>query len=77
MIIELLFTLIFYLNVFHWKDTPDPQLTPFNIIEGQHLDYNQHFQVLFREYAQVYDSTDNTMQPRTIGAIALGPSGNA
>ena len=40
------------------------------------LDYDTHFQVIFGEYAQTYEGTDNTMQERTVRAIALGPSGN-
>jgi hypothetical protein len=27
-------------------------------------------------YAQVFEGTDNTMKERTVGAIALGPTGN-
>ena len=76
MIIELLMTVQFYLNAFHWDDGPDDRLSPYNIFEGQHLDYNNHFQVIFGEYTHVSDGTNNTMAPCTVGAITLDPSCN-
>ena len=40
------------------------------------LDYNLHFQVIFGEYAHTYEATTNTTKSRTVGALALGPTGN-
>jgi hypothetical protein len=53
-----------------------PFLSPMTILEGVVLDYNLHFQVIFGEYAQTYKVTTNNMKERTVGAIALGPTGN-
>ena len=41
------------------------------IVKGIVLDFNMYFKVIFSEFAQTYESTDNTMSPRTIDAIAL------
>ena len=77
MCIELVHTVIFYLNAFPWIYGPEKTLSPYTIVQGKHLNLNKHFQVMFGEYAQTYEGTDNTMEPRCVGAIALGPNGNA
>ena len=77
MAIELVNTCIFYINAFPWISGPEKTLSPFTIVQGRHLNYHKHFQVIFGEYAQTYEGTDNTMKARTVGAIALGPTGNA
>jgi hypothetical protein len=75
-IIHLLKTVMFYINAFVWKKGVSPFLSPMTILEGVVLDYNHHFQVIFGEYAHTYELTTNTMKRRTVGAIALGPTGN-
>ena len=77
MAIELVYTCIFYINAFPWVSGPEKTLSPFTIVQGRHLNYHKHFNVIFGEYAQTYEGTDNSMKSRTIGAIALGPTGNA
>eukprot|EP00536_Pseudo-nitzschia_multiseries_P017800 jgi/Psemu1/52590/gm1.52590_g len=52
------------------------ELSPTTIIKGIVLDHNIHFPVLFVKYAQTYKGTGNRMTERTIGAIALGPTGS-
>jgi hypothetical protein len=76
MVIHLLITVMFYINAFIWKKGVSPFLSPLTILEGVVLDYNLHFQVIFGEYAQTYEVTTNDMKRRTVGAIALGPTGN-
>eukprot|EP00536_Pseudo-nitzschia_multiseries_P010625 jgi/Psemu1/203784/e_gw1.332.17.1 len=76
MIIALAQCTVFYINAFPWPDGVSQELSPLTIVEGRTLLYNLHFQVIFGEYAQTYEGTDNTMNSRTVGAIALGPSGN-
>ena len=76
MLSHLIYTVIFYLNAFPWPAGVSQELSPCTIVEGITLTYAKHFQVIFGEYAQTYEGTDNTMKERTIGAIALGPSGN-
>eukprot|EP00536_Pseudo-nitzschia_multiseries_P000748 jgi/Psemu1/1685/gm1.1685_g len=52
------------------------ELSPTTIVKGRVSLFQRDFHVIFGEYAQTYEGTDNNMQPRTIGAIALGPIGN-
>ena len=77
MAIKLVYTCIFYINAFPWISGPEKTLSPFTIVQGRHLNYHKHFNVIFGEYAQTYKGTDNSMKSRTVGAIALGPTGNA
>ena len=76
MVIHMIITVVFYINAFVWRQGVSQFLTPMTIVEGVLLDYNLHFSVIFGEYAQVYEGTYNNMRLRTVGAIALGPSGN-
>ena len=46
------------------------------MVEGVALDYNLHFRVTFGEFLQTFEGRDNTMKPRTIDAIAMGPTVN-
>jgi hypothetical protein len=76
MLVATVTTNVFYINAFPWPQGVSQELSPYTIIEGVILDYDLHFQVIFGEYAQTYEGTDNTNKERTVGAIALGPSGN-
>jgi hypothetical protein len=76
MVLHLIKTVMFYINAFVWRRGVSQILSPGAILEGETLDYNVHFPVIFGEHAHVYDGTDNTMKARTTGAIALGPSSN-
>ena len=58
------------------KNGGSQYLCPMNLVTGVLLDFNKHFQVIFGEYAQTFEGSDNIMNKRTVGAIALGPSGN-
>ena len=51
-------------------------LSPLTFVGGVQLDYNKHFQVIFGEYAQTFEGSNNTIKERTIGAITLWTSGN-
>ena len=76
MIIQLMTTVIFYVNAFVWRQGVSQFLSPTTIVEGISLDFNKHFHVIFGEYVHTFEGTTNTMKDRTVGAIALGPSGN-
>jgi len=41
------------------------------------VDFTRHCRFQFGEYVQAHEEHDNTMAPRTIGALALHPTGNA
>eukprot|EP00957_Ditylum_brightwellii_P111094 8471518-Ditylum_brightwellii.AAC.1 len=51
-------------------------LSPRALITGKHIDYNHHVQLEFGEYVHTHESHGSDQQPRTVGAIALQPTGN-
>ena len=48
------------------------------IVTGETLDFKRHLCLQFGEHCQVHeeDTPRNSMNPRTQGAICMGPSGN-
>ena len=77
MVIHLMITVNFYMNAFVWRKGVSQKLHPMTIVKGLVPDFiNKHFYVLFGEYCNTYEGTTNTMELRTVGALALGPSGN-
>ena len=40
------------------------------------LDFTLHFRVTFSECTQMFEGSDNTMAPREVDTVALGPNGN-
>ena len=52
-------------------------LSPRAIVVGAAVDYENHCKIEFGTYVQTHEQHDNAMIPRTIGAIALRPSGNS
>ena len=46
------------------------------LVTGETLDFNRHCRFEFGEYVQCHEEHDNTMAPRTVGALALRPTGN-
>ena len=67
----------FWLNVYPPKDGVSRELNPRELITGIKIDFNKHIRAEFGEYVQVHEEHDNTMPPRTTGAIATKPTGNA
>ena len=53
-------------------------LSPKTIMSGETLDYKKHLSLQIGQYCQVHeeDTPRNSQNPRTKGAISLGPSGN-
>jgi hypothetical protein len=77
MVIELIYYCTFWLNAFPHPDGVSADLSPREIVSGLGLDFTKHCRIEFGAYAQVHEDHDNTMAPRTTGAIALRPTGNA
>ena len=77
LVIEMAKASIFWLNGMPPNDSFGNGLSPRTIVTGQKLDYNRHCRFQFGEYAQTHEQHDNSMNPRTIGALALRPTGNA
>ena len=40
------------------------------------MNYNRHCRLEFSEYVQTREEHDNSLNPHTIGALALCPTGN-
>jgi hypothetical protein len=77
MIIELIYYCGFWLNSFPANGGISDVLSPRSIILGTTIDYTQHCKLEYGTYVQTHEKHDNTMIPRTTGAIALRPTGNA
>jgi len=77
LIVETVYNAIFWLNYFPHKNGIHPTLSPCTIITGSTIDYNKHCALQFGSSVQVHEPHNNSLMPRTTGAIALWPSGNA
>ena len=77
LVVEMAKASVFWLNGMPPKDSFGNQLSPRTIITGQKLDYNRHCRFQFGEYVQTHEQHDNSMNPRTVGELALRPTGNA
>jgi hypothetical protein len=67
---------VFWLNSFPADNGISATLSPRTIVTGATLDYNRHCTYDFGEYVQTHEEHDNTMASRTVGALALRPTGN-
>lgn len=76
MVIELVKHAVFWRNAFPCKNGISNMMSPRMIVTGSGLDYNRHCKHEFGQYVQTHEEHDNSMRPRTIGAIALRPTGN-
>jgi hypothetical protein len=76
MIIEMVFLCVFWLNAFPHKLGISQTLSPRAIITGLGVDYKEHCRIQFGQYVQTHEKHDNSMTSRTIGALALRPTGN-
>ena len=50
--------------------------SPRELITGVAIDYLKHCTLEYGAYAQVHEEHDNSMAARTVGAIAMRPTGN-
>ena len=71
MIIELVYSAVFWLNAFYPSRIICGDLSPRTIMTGHTLDFKRHIKHEFGAYVQTHEATDNTMRERTVGAIAL------
>ena len=76
MVVHLMITVVFHVNVFDWKSGASKVLTPLNIVESACLDWNLHFRIICGQFIQHYEGYRNNMTSRSVDAIGLGPSGN-
>jgi hypothetical protein len=76
MIIEMAKSSAFWLNAFPHINGVSQTMSPRAIISGQAVDFNRHCKYEFGQYVQTHEQHDNSMVPRTIGALATRPTGN-
>ena len=76
LVIEMAKTAVFWLNAFPVLGGTLRDLSPRTILMGQKVDYKRHCRFQFGEYAQTHKEHNNSMNPRTVGALALRPVGN-
>ncbi|KAI2501035.1 Reverse transcriptase (RNA-dependent DNA polymerase) [Fragilaria crotonensis] len=76
-VIELIHYVVFWLNSFPVQRGISDVLSPRALVVGSTIDYATHCKIEFGAYVQTHEPHDNSMLPRTTGAIALRPTGNA
>ena len=76
MLIHMIRNTVLWMNAFPSRNGVSTLHSPRYIVIGNELSYNLHAQTEFGRYVQTHEQHDNTMAPRTMGAICLGPTGN-
>ena len=76
LVIEMVYAAIFWLNAFPHRLGISQDYSPRTIVTGLSIDYKLHCRAEFGEYVQTHEEHDNSMQTRTVGALALRPTGN-
>ena len=76
MVIELAKQAVFWLNSFPHQGGISDTISPRELVTGSRLDYHRHCRYEFGEYVQCHEEHDNSMSARTVGALALRPTGN-
>jgi hypothetical protein len=76
LVIEMTKQAVFWLHSFPRIDGVSDHMSPREIMTGQRLDYARHCRFEYGEYVQTHEQHDSSMTPRTIGALALWPTGN-
>ena len=76
MVMELAKAVVYWLNSVPSNTGVSPTMSPRTIVTGQLLDYHKHCRYKFGEYVQTHEEHDNSLLSRTVGAIALRPTGN-
>ena len=68
---------VFWLNSLPPQSNFGNDLSPRTIVTGQRLDFKRHCRFQLGEYVQTHEQHNNSMMSRTVGALALRPTGNA
>ena len=76
--IRIVFQTVKLLNFLPTKGRISDTLSPKTIMYDEIIDYKKHLSLQIGQYCQVHeeDAPCNIQNPRTKGAISLGPSGN-
>ena len=76
LVIEMAKTAVFWMNAFPVTGGASQNLSPRTILMGQQVDYKCHCCFQFGEYTQTHEEHNNSINPRTVGALALRPVWN-
>ena len=76
LIIEMLYAANYWLNMFLRKGGISQTMSPRTLLTGLTMNYNRHCRLEFGEYVQTHEEHDNSLNPHSIGALALRPTGN-
>ena len=72
----MLYAANYWLNMFPRKGGMSKTMSPRTLLMGLTMNYNRHCRLEFGEYVQTHEEHDNSLNPPTIGALALRPTGN-
>jgi hypothetical protein len=77
-LIELIYHVVLWLNVFPLKSGVSANLSPRKLVIWHKLNFAKHCRVQFGSYCKVHDEPmpTNSMTTRTTPAIVLGSTGN-
>ena len=76
LVVEMVYTAVFLLNTFHPAGYTLSNLSPQTIVTGLSVYFNKYCKHEFGTYLQTHVDTENNMRARTVGALALRPTGN-
>eukprot|EP00957_Ditylum_brightwellii_P057856 4387295-Ditylum_brightwellii.AAC.1 len=77
LLVEMVAFMIFWLNAIPPSDGISDTLSSHKILTRSSIDYAHHCKIEFGEYVQTNKEHSNSMKSKTVGAIALCPTGNA
>ena len=77
MAVHLVKNAVFWINSFPTKHGVLWEYSSRYLLTGQTLMYSKHMQIEFGAYYQAHEDHANDMGTRMIGAVCLGPTGNA
>ena len=76
LVVEMVSSSTFWWNSFPPEGGVSATLSPRAIVTGLDVDYIKHCQLDFGTYVQTHEEHTNSMAARTVGAIAMRPTGN-
>ena len=72
----MLYAANYWLNMFPRKGGISQTMSPRTLLTGLTMNYNRHCRLEFGKYVQTHEEHGNSLNPCTIGALALRPTGN-
>ena len=76
MLINIVYSSVFWLNAFPCKNGVSKRLSPRLIITGNIIDYDKQCTLECGQYVQTHEQHNNSIVKRTTGAIYMRPTGN-